>query len=88
MKKSTKIATLTLAILLVGSIAYAADKRKQARQGGLESDQAHEEEALRAELLAGTEDRQEPARTKVVSAGKAVDGRGDVARDDLKPAEQ
>lgn len=57
MNKRTKIVTFTLAILLVGSIAYAAEKRKQSRLAakGLDS---IPEEALAAELLESTEESQ------------------------------
>ena len=57
MNKRTKIVTFTLAILLVGSIAYAAEKRKQSRQVAKDFDSIPEE-ALAAELLESTEESQ------------------------------
>ncbi len=87
MKTRTKVATLTLAILLVGSIAYAADRRRQARQAEQEPEPTHEEAALQAELLAATEEHQDVARTRVVTASKIVDDKGAATGDTEKPAE-
>jgi hypothetical protein len=39
------------AIVLIGSLAYAADRKKHAKQLDQSTDRTHEEEALRAELL-------------------------------------
>lgn len=88
MKTRTKIATLTLAILLVGSIAYAADKRRQARQEGQEQEPTREEEALQAELLASTQDHQDVTTARVVTASKAIDDKSAAAGDSEKPAER
>ncbi|RII27173.1 MAG: hypothetical protein CXR31_07940 [Geobacter sp.] len=60
MNKRTKIVTFTLAILLVGSIAYAAEKRKQSRPAAKSLDSIPEE-ALAAELLESTDER--PVKT-------------------------
>jgi hypothetical protein len=57
MNKRTKIVTFTLAILLVGSIAYAAEKRKQSKLALKDLDSIPEE-ALAAELLEATEEHQ------------------------------
>ena len=57
MNKRTKIVTFTLAILLVGSIAYAAEKRKQSRLAAKDLSSIPEE-ALAAELLESTEESQ------------------------------
>ncbi len=59
MKKRTKIVTFTLALLLVGSIAYAAEKRRQAKLDIQEPDAMSEEEALQTELLAAAGEHQE-----------------------------
>lgn len=57
MNKRTTIVSLTLAILLVGSIAYAAEKRKQSRLAPKDLD-SFSEDALAAELLETTEEHQ------------------------------
>ena len=57
MNKRTQIVTFTLAILLVGSIAYAAEKRKQSRLAAKDLSSIPEE-ALAAELLESTEESQ------------------------------
>ena len=56
-KRYAPIITFTIAILLVGSIAYATDKRKKARISVQEPNEIHEEEALKAELLAAIDDQ-------------------------------
>lgn len=82
MKTRTKIVTFTLAMLLLGSIAYAAtDKRRQAQLEVDESDLISEEETLSAELLATTEDSQESTRTAAASSTAKVDDTSDVAKD-------
>ncbi len=79
MKTRTKIATFTLAVLLVGSVVYAAtDKKRQAKLGIDESDLVTEEDTLSAELQATTEDRKELPKTAAV---KGVDDIGDVVKD-------
>lgn len=57
MNKRTKIFTFTVAFLLVGSIVYAAEKRKQSRLVAKSLDSIPEE-ALAAELLESTEESQ------------------------------
>lgn len=54
--KKRLIPVLTIAaVILIGSLAYAADRRKYTKQVDLPPDPVHEEEALRAELLAAIE---------------------------------
>ena len=80
MKTRTKIATLTLAMLLVGSIAYAAaDKKRHAKLEIDDSDLISEEDTLSAELLAATEENQGLATTTAASSTK-VDDSSDVAK--------
>ena len=43
------------AIVLIGSLAYAADRKKHAKQVDQPKDRTHEEEALRTELLDAVE---------------------------------
>ena len=75
-KRLTPILTISVAIILIGSLAYAADKRKQAKQGNQTSDPTHEEEALIAELLESVDnhDKKAPA---AADTGKVVGNRAD-----------
>jgi hypothetical protein len=43
--------SIGIAVLVIGSIAYAADRRKNNKPMNFLDDKIHEEEALRAELL-------------------------------------
>ena len=70
-KRLTPILTISVAIILIGSLAYAADKRKQAKQGNQTSDPTHEEEALIAELLESVADHDKKAPA-VAETGKVV----------------
>ncbi len=79
MKTRTKIVTFTLAMLLVGTVVYAAtDKKRQAKLEIDESDLISDEDTLSAELLATSEDRTELPKTAAV---KGVDDIGDVVKD-------
>jgi len=59
-KRLTPILTISFAIILIGSIAYAADRKKQVKR--VDQDRIHEEEALRAELLDDVQDRDKKSR--------------------------
>lgn len=59
-KRLAPILTLSFAIILIGSIAYAADRKKQAKR--VDQDRIHEEEALKAELLDDVLDRDKKSR--------------------------
>ncbi len=89
MKTRTKIVTFTLAMVLVGSLAYAAaDKRRQAKLPHLEPAPADEEEALKTELLAATEDRQESSpKTMVATSKKIVDRKEGATKETAKPTQ-
>lgn len=50
-KKLLPAISIGIAVLLIGSIAYAADRRKNAKNTGRPVDDIHEEELLQAELL-------------------------------------
>lgn len=52
------VISITVALLLIGGLAYALEKKKQAQPVDRLSDTTREEEALQAELLAATGDRQ------------------------------
>jgi hypothetical protein len=43
--------SIGIAVILIGSLAYAADRRKKASIVNLATDKGHEEEALKIELL-------------------------------------
>lgn len=69
----TPIITFTIAILLVGSIAYAADKRKQGKLAASEPKEMSEE-TLKVELLAVIKDHHiQIPDTKISSSKKTVD---------------
>ena len=81
MKTRTKIVAFTFAMLLVGSIAYAAtDRRKQAKLEVGESDLITEEDTLSAELLAPSAGNKELPKTVAVNVGIAADS-SDVFKD-------
>ncbi len=87
MKKRTKIVTFTLAILLVGSIAYAAEKRRQSKLDVQESDMTSEEEALKTELLAASEVHQgKMTGTEAASPEKNVNDSPDAGKENVKVA--
>jgi hypothetical protein len=52
-KRYVPILTFTVALLLVGSIAYASDKKKKAKQS-VQNPNELSEETLKVELLAAT----------------------------------
>lgn len=60
-KRLAPILTIGFAIILIGSLAYAAD-RKKAKRIDQSVDRTHEEEALRAELLDEAPDRDRKPR--------------------------
>ena len=69
--------SIGIAVILIGSLAYAADRRKSSKSVDRPADPTHEEEALKAELLDAV-DRQEkkpqdPDAAGKVAAIKAVD---------------
>ncbi len=80
MKRPAKIiVTVTVALILVGSLAYAAEKKKQEKEI-TRTPQAAEEEAVKAELLAAVEGHQEklPGVDEKVDAKKVVNRRAGV----------
>ena len=66
-RKYVPIITLSLAIVLVGSIAYASDKRKKDKLLDYELNEMSEE-ALKAELLNSSEDQQKKQPVTKVSS--------------------
>lgn len=66
-KRYVPIVTLSLAILLVGSIVYASDKKKKAKVLVPEPNEISEE-ALKAELLTTPEDQHKKQPVSKVSS--------------------
>jgi hypothetical protein len=66
-RRVAPILTFAIALVLISGLAYAARKKDQGKMADLLSDPTHEEEALQAELLAMTENRD----VKVPDVGKA-----------------
>ena len=60
--------SIGIVVFLIGSLAYAADKRKKAHTVDLATDKTHEEEALKAELLNAVEGKEQ----KLHDAGDSV----------------
>ena len=81
-RRLTPILTISIAIILIGSLAYAADKRKQAKQGSQPADPTHEEETLIAELLESVADHDKKAPA-VAETGKVVGSRTDMKTSQL-----
>jgi hypothetical protein len=55
MKRRLTPFLIGITVILIGSLAYAADRKKQTKRVDLPGDRIHEEEALRAELLDAVE---------------------------------
>lgn len=64
--------SIGIAVVIIGSIAYAADRKKNAKTIDRPADNIHDQEALRAELLEALEHRdkkpQDPGDTRKVAA--------------------
>lgn len=73
-RRLTPIVTISIALILVGSLAYAADRRKHAKPADKPADRISEEEALKAELLDSAEDQDKKLRDSG-DAGKIIDKR-------------
>ncbi len=72
-KRYTPVITFTIAILLLGSIAYATEKRKQAKLAVRGTDALPEEETLKAELLATTGEQEKSAASEAAGSDKSAD---------------
>lgn len=70
-RKLVTIATISIALILVGGVSYAAERKKQAKQK-VRPPQLSEEEALKKELLAATEEHQK-AVGEVPAGDKGAD---------------
>lgn len=75
--------SIGIVVLLIGSLAYAADKRKSAKSMDRNADTIHEEEALTAELLKAVEEKdptlQDAGDTVNVDADMLNDIKGPLA---------
>ena len=75
--------SIGIVVILIGSLAYAADKRKTAKTVGRATDKIHEEEALTAELLNAVESHDqklhETGDTGKVEVDRPDDKKGQLA---------
>jgi len=81
-RRLTPILTIGIAIILIGSLAYAADRKKQAKHEGRPANPAHEEEAFRAELLEAVEGHEKKSADAAETgkiAGNSTDKKTDQA---------
>lgn len=60
--------SIGIAVILIGSLAYAADRRKKANTVNLPTDNMHEEEALKTELLNALENNEQKSRAVSATA--------------------
>jgi hypothetical protein len=77
------IVTFSIALILAGSLAYAADRRKHAKPADKPADRIAEEEALRVELLDSSGDQDKKVRD-AGDTGKIVDKRSNEKTDRKK----
>lgn len=75
-RRLTPILTLSIAIILIGSLAYAEERKKQAKSGNQLTDPTHEEEALMTELLESVDDHDKNAPA-AADTGMVVGDRAD-----------
>jgi hypothetical protein len=75
--------SIGIAVILIGSLAYAADRRKKANTVNLPTDRMHEEEALTAELLNAVEKKEQKLQDVGVAgkldADRPIDKKGHLA---------
>lgn len=69
-KRYVPILTFTVAMVLVGSIAYAADRRKKTKRAAGEAEKLSEE-ALQVELLSAQDEHRQKKPSDVVKADDA-----------------
>lgn len=69
--------SIGIVVILIGSLAYAADKKKNTKTVDRNTDKIHEEEAITAELLKAVENHEQRPNntgdTKKVNAGRPND---------------
>ena len=79
-KRYVPILTFTVAMLLVGSIAYAADRRKKTKQAADDAGNLSEE-ALKVELLSAGGKEPEKTSAAVGGVDKHLDELSDISRE-------
>ena len=84
-RRLTPVLTITLALVLFSGLAYAVEKKRQAKPVDRTPDAMTEEEALKAELLDATEEHHDK-RPGINNAGvkKSVGVRSDSMNEQLK----
>ena len=65
--------SIGIVVFLIGSLAYAADKKKKAHTVEMATDKTHEEEALKAELLNAVEGKEQKLHDAGDSGKAAAD---------------
>ena len=68
-RRLTPILAIGIMVLLIGSLAYAADRKKRTKLVERTPDTITEEEALKAELLDALEDQQKISKDTADPAG-------------------
>lgn len=80
-RRLTPILTISIGIILVASIAYAAaDREKRIKQVNQPTDPNHEEEMLIRELIQSVDDQEKKAPA-IVNAEKVVVKKADKSQD-------
>lgn len=69
-RRFAPIITIAVGLILFSGLAYALEKKKQAKPEDRLPDSIHEEEALQAELLAATGEHQRKAAETADAASK------------------
>jgi hypothetical protein len=84
---STPILTVTLGLILISSLAYAAKKKEQSKSVVRTPDTISEEKALKAELLDATEGQQNNLAV-IENSIKNVDAKSDAKTYQLESSMQ
>lgn len=84
-RRITPILAVTLALVLFSGLAYAVEKKRQAKPVDRTPETMTEEEALKAELLDATEEHHDKRPgLDDTGAKKSADGRPDSLKEQLK----
>ena len=71
-RRITPILTITVALVLLGSLAYAAKKKELSKSQDPTPEPMHEEEALKAELLEAARDREDKSHSIGDASAKKI----------------
>lgn len=85
MKRRLTPFLIGMSVILIGTLAYAADRRKNTKRVNQPVNDTHEEEALRAELLDAVEGYTKKS-PDAASADKTAINRSDVRTYQIKPS--